>query len=254
VAAFSTPTGVALAADESVYVTDSTGHAVRLLAASGMVTTLAGGSEAGFADGRGKAAKFHSPAAIVMGDDALYVSDYANHAIRKVAFDGTVTTLAGNGTLGFADGRGAAARFNYPQGITLDAQGDLFVADSGNARIRRIDKLGNVTTVAGGSASALIDGGPGEARLFGPIGLGFDPLGNLYFTDACAVRRMSPDGHIRSVSGSLTAGVFADGDPGTATFLLPAGLAVSNTGHQVIVTDSAAHAIRVLERVDVPPP
>jgi hypothetical protein len=116
------------------------------------VTTVAGGTQ-GYADGAGTDAQFNNPWRIT-ADAAgnLYVADTDNHSIRKIDPLGNVTTVAGDGTWGSADGAGTDARFYLPYGITADAAGNLYVADTFNSRIRKIDPSGNVTTVAGGTA------------------------------------------------------------------------------------------------------
>ncbi|HTY26871.1 MAG TPA: SMP-30/gluconolactonase/LRE family protein, partial [Mycobacterium sp.] len=126
--------------------------------ATGQVTWLAGSGTVGSADGPGRSASFHRPAGAAIGvRGTLYVADSANNTIRRIAADGMVTTLAGSpGVAGSADGIGRAAHFFHPSGVAIDASGILYVADTGNATIRRIMPDGRVSTLAG-SAGALGD-------------------------------------------------------------------------------------------------
>ncbi len=149
-ARFSEPFGLAVAPDGTVLVSDAgQSHRIRRIAADGAVTTLAGGGR-GFTDGRGAEARFATPSAIALAPDgSLVVADTGNHAIRRVAPDGTVTTIAGDGTSGYVDGPAAQARFNAPVGVAVDASGRVIVADTYNDRIRVIDPDGQVRTLAG---------------------------------------------------------------------------------------------------------
>jgi streptogramin lyase len=146
------------------------------------VTTVAGGT-GGYADGAGTDARFDEPMGIT-ADAAgnLYVADTYNHRIRKIDPSGAVTTVAGDGTWGSADGAGTAAQFNHPSGITADAAGNLYVADTYNHRIRKIDPSGAVTTVAGGTWG-YAEGTGTDARFNLPSGITADAAGNLYVAD-----------------------------------------------------------------------
>src|SRR5204863_9538930 len=126
-ARFTDPFGVAAAADGTVYVTDGIGsHRIRAISPDGRVTTLAGGTR-GFADGVGADARFDTPSGVAAAaDGTIYVADTGNSAIRRVARDGSVTTVAGNGTAGYQDGPAGAARFNGPVGVAVSASGRVF--------------------------------------------------------------------------------------------------------------------------------
>jgi sugar lactone lactonase YvrE len=138
-AQFNGPRGVAVDAKGNVYVADTGNHRIRMISPAGQVTTLAGGSEPGYKDGKGSEARFNYPADIA-ADAAgnLYVADTANHCIRKITPEGVVTTLAGNGKPGDTDGPLAEAQFRAPEGVAVDSQGNVYVADTGNQRIRKI--------------------------------------------------------------------------------------------------------------------
>src|SRR4030095_10761193 len=144
---FSDPFGVAVAADGTIYVADAgESNRIRKISPDGNVTTLAGGGE-GFADGTGASASFNTPSALALGHDGnLYVADTGNNRIRKITPEGVVSTVAGNGTAGYADGPGSQAQFDGPIGVAVDTKGNIYVADTYNDRIRKISSDGVVTT------------------------------------------------------------------------------------------------------------
>jgi hypothetical protein len=151
-ARFFLPYGVAVDGAGNVYVTDGGNQLIRKITPAGAVSTIAGGVlQSGFADGAGSAARFNTPWGITVdGSGNLFVSDSENHVIRKITASGVVSTVAGVvGVTGAQDGAGAAARFNQPRGLSVDASGNLFVADHGNSVIRQISPSGVVTTIAG---------------------------------------------------------------------------------------------------------
>ena len=150
-------------------------------------TLLAGGgSESGFINGTGSAARFNYPGYMAIDASGnIYVTDGENHAIRKITPAGVVTTLAGSGTAGSADGTGAAASFNRPSGIAIGPDGHLYISESGNHTIRKITLPdGVVTTIAGIAGTSGNDNGSGaSATFYTPRGLAFDAVGNLYVAD-----------------------------------------------------------------------
>ena len=171
----------------NLYVTDRNNETLRMIdSATGAVTTLAGtAGSSGSTDGTGTAALFNSPYGIATDGTNLYVADTLNHVIRKVAItSGVVTTLAGTaGTSGSTDGTGTAAHFNSPHGITTDGT-NLYVADSGNNTIRKVDIVtGAVTTLAGIAGTSGSTNGTGSTALFSaPFGVTIDGA-SLYVTD-----------------------------------------------------------------------
>ena len=143
------------------------------------VSTLAGRGSSGYSDGIGSAAQFNEPFGIAIDRAGnLYVTDQDNHRIRKVTPKGEVSTLAG-GAQGFADGIGSAAQFNYPYGIAIDAAGNLYVADAGNGRIRKVTPKGGVSTLAGNDCFGYADGIKDAAKFNSPVGVAIDAAGNL---------------------------------------------------------------------------
>ncbi len=220
-ARFSAPGGLAIDAAGNLYVADTGNATIRKIAPDGAVTTIAGiaGAE-GSADGVGSAARFNQPGAVAIdGSGTIYVADTANHTIRKIAPDGTVSTVAGSaGNSGSADGTGADARFNGPQGVAVDSTGSVYVADTDNDTIRRITPGGAVTTVAGLPGSfGDTDGVGSAARFTRPAGLAVDAAGNIYIGQSHsgsvgAIRKVTPGGEVTTLAevGAYPAGLAVD--------------------------------------------
>jgi sugar lactone lactonase YvrE len=185
-ARFNEPWGLAIDSHDTLYVADSSNHAIRTIEPAGVVTTFAGDGTAGSFEGVGTSARFRYPIAIAL-DPArnVYIADWGNHTIRKITPSGTVTTLAGAaGASGITDGTGSAARFNAPSGIATDADGVIYVADTDNSAIRRVTPAGQVTTIAGiPGTPGNADGTGSAARFFYPNGIAFDSRGRLIITD-----------------------------------------------------------------------
>ncbi|UNK42627.1 gluconolaconase [Luteimonas sp. S4-F44] len=195
-ARFDDPYGIAVAADGTVFVAEGgASNRIRRIAADGRVDTFAGGAE-GFADGRGAQARLHTPSGLAIdAAGTLLVADTGNHAIRAIAPDGTVTTLAGTGEAGFADGPAAQARFHAPTGVAVDAAGRVLVADGFNDRIRVIEH-GQVRTLAGDGQPGFADGSGRQARFDTPSGVAVDAEGIVWVADTGnhALRRIATDG------------------------------------------------------------
>ncbi|MGF7079160.1 IPT/TIG domain-containing protein [Mucilaginibacter sp. UYCu711] len=189
-AKFSSPTNIAVDGIGNVYVTDL--HRIRKITNAGVVTTLAGSDVDGNFDGKGTAAQFGFMAGITSDIDGnVYVTDKKYLNVRKITPDGVVTTLAGSGTAGLADGVGATAQFNNPKGIAIDQSGNVFVTDENKSlpvfEIRVINKLGWVSTlIKGNSSTGVINGPTASAAVNSANGLTFDPAGNLYIVNTGA--------------------------------------------------------------------
>ena len=186
-ARFNAPLGLALAPNGDLLVADSGNHAIRRVTPAGVVSTFAGGLEQwGAADGKGEQARFYGPVGLTFDKGGnLFVADSFNHAIRRVAPDGTVSTFAGKlGEDGFADGSATEARFGTPAELAFDASGNLFVTDGFYNTLRRIKPDGTVSTVAGlAGAEGSADGGNVAARFFNPYGLVATAAGTLIVSD-----------------------------------------------------------------------
>lgn len=249
-ARFDVPTGLAVAVDGTLYVADRDNHRIRRISRDGMVTTLAGSGEAGFTDGPALTARFDRPLGVAVDSaGAVYVADAGNHRIRRIGRDGNVTTLAGSGSPGdggggFADGSGGTALFSHPHGVAVDAAGAVYVADTGNHRVRRIAPDGAVTTLAGIGNGGYQDGAGVGADFSLPKGIAVDPSGNIYVAEYGnhAVRRITPDGTVTTVAGSGKPG-FADGPGREARLNSPEGLAIGPDG-ALYVADGGNHRIR----------
>jgi sugar lactone lactonase YvrE len=186
-ARFDEPSGVALAADGTLYVSDAWNHRVRAIAPDGTVTTRAGTSVPGDADGPGPQAGFDHPGAMAIGSDgALYVADEFAHTVRRVAPDGTVTTLAGDGySKGHLDGTGTNARLTFPVGLTAGADGTLYVAERDACYLRAVSPTGAVTTLNPQSnyRCGFANGPLAAAAINNALGLGTGTDGALLIAD-----------------------------------------------------------------------
>ncbi len=246
-AQFRGPGAMALDRSGNLYVCD--GDALRKVTPAGVVTTLAGSSvgpnygSSGYVDATGTAARFAGLTGVVVDNNGnAYVSDWGNNRIRKVTSAGVVTTLAGQATTGYADGTGAAAKFAGLAGMAMDASGNIYVADYGNQRIRKVTSSGVVTTVAG-STQGYCDGLGAAAQFNFPTGVAVDTNGTLYVADTgnnriCAV---TPAGAVSTMAGSGKG--YAEGVGPLAKFYTPGGVTVDASG-TVYVGDGANHLIR----------
>jgi hypothetical protein len=194
-ASFNGPYGIAVDASGNIYVADIDNHLIRKITAAGVVTTFAGSTTPGSADGTGAGAAFNQPYGVALDTNGnVYVADRSNHMIRKITPAGVVTTLAGSTTPGSSDGTGAGASFKSPNAVALDASGNVYVADRGNHMIRKISPAGVVTTLAGSTTSGASDGTGSGASFTNPTGLALDANGTIYVADRNnnMIRKMTP--------------------------------------------------------------
>jgi sugar lactone lactonase YvrE len=214
------------------------------------VSTVAGdGSPAFRDDPHSDQAAFADPFAIALNrDGVIYVSDAGNsNRIRKLTPDGTVTTLAG-GAEGYADGLGANASFNTPSGLALDANGNVYVADTGNNRIRKITPEGLVSTIAGDGKAGYADGPALQARFDGPIGIAVDAHDDILIADTYndRVRMITPSGNVTTLAGVGRPG-YQDGAASGALFDTPCGV-VSTSDGSVVVADTGNSRLRKISQ------
>jgi cysteine-rich repeat protein len=258
-----TPRGVAVDGIGNVYIADTLNNRIRRVDPRGMIETIAGTAVAGFAgdDGAAIAAKLSAPHAIAVdGLGNLTIADRANNRVRRIDVDGIITTIAGTGTASFGGDNAAAtsATLNNPQGVGLDAQGRVYIADTGNQRIRRIETNGTITTIAGSGActTSCAPGFSGDgsaatsARLAAPRGVTTDGAGNVYIADSDNSRIRKITGTtISTIAGLATPGFSGDGSaPAGAQLSVPTAVAVGAQG-ELFVADSKNHRIRKLSAV-----
>jgi sugar lactone lactonase YvrE len=249
---FPIPAGIAVDADDNVFIADTFNNRVRV-ETYGIVITVAGSGAYGYGGDGGAAynAGLNEPSGVAVDADGnLYIADCYNNRIRKVDLNDNITTVAGNGTNRFSGDGGPAvnASLNFPNGVTVDASGNLFIADTENARIRKVDTNGIITTVAGGNSSgALGDGGAAtNAYLQSPAEAVADAYGNLFIADSYhhRIRKVSSNGIITTVAGNGTPGYSGDGGAATNAWLnYPSAVAVDAYGN-LFIADTSNNRIR----------
>ncbi len=237
-ARFGEPTGLTLSPAGVLFVADRSNHVIRRVTLTGDVSTFAGtAGNYGYADGQGAAAQFWYPSGVA-ADAAgnLYVTDTSNEVIRKIAADGTVTTVAGTALqIGYADGTGGAARFTVPYGIAASAGGTLFVTEPPDgptiARVRMITPGGVVSTLAGADHGST-DGSGTSARFHNPTGIAVDPANNVFIADTAnqTIRKITPVGAVSTLAGLADSPGSTDGAGRDARFYFPRGIAVDAQG------------------------
>jgi len=246
-AMFLSPGGVAADALGNVYVADQGNETIRMVTASGVVTTIAGSpGQSGSTDGPGTVALFENPDSIALDSSGkLYVADGGAGTIRKMTptrsggiAGWSVSTLAGlPDTSGSSDGTGSAALFNQPTGLAVDLAGDIYVADQGNDTIRRITPDGSTTTLAGAAGQTGSVDGVGAAARFGmPWGLAVNGAGIVFVADTGneTIRAVSPSGVVSTLAGAPSSGS-TDGQGSSALFTLPSGVAFDDVGDVYVV-------------------
>lgn len=257
------PRGIAVGPDGSLYIADTSNHCIRKKDRSGVITTVVGHGfpkpPAGYSGDGGEAiyAQLRTPTDVALGPDgSLYIADNGNHCIRRVGPDGIITTVAGIGGMfssGYSGDGGPAtdAELYSPTSIDVGPDGSLYIADSSNHCIRKVDPAGIITTVAGKGPDDYGfsgDGGPArDALLTYPDGIALAPDGSLFFTDnGKYVRRIGTDGIITTVAGDVNSGAGYSGDGGPAIEAQlndPTALAFGPDGSLYIV-DSSNHCLR----------
>ena len=238
------PSSVAVDAAGNLFIADTFNLCVRKVNAGGTITTAAGTGGAGYSGdgGPANAARLRNPTGVAVDSSGnLFIADSLNHCVRKVDAGGTITTVAGTGVFGYSGdgGPAIAARLAYPEQLAVDNLGNLYIADQGNERIRKVDAGGTITTVAGtGVFGYFGDGGPAiAARLAHPTSVAVDAWGRLQIADAVnhRIRQVDLDGTITTVAGTGDFGFAGDGGPATAAWLSnPHGVATDGSGRLYI--------------------
>ena len=252
------PTRVALDGTGNLFIADAGHHRVRKVNLStGVITTVAGDGVAGFGGDGGPATSAHldTPIDVAVSGTVLAIADKENHRVRSVNLStGVIATVAGDGTPGFGGDGGPAtsARLWYPEGVALDGT-TLYVADTGNGRVRKVTTAGAISTVAGGGFRSSGDGGLAtDAQLTMPGGVTLDGSHNLYISEGLKsrVRQMRPDGIISTVAGDGVHGFDGEGAPAVLAHLrYPRGLAADQDG-RLYMADSYNNRIRTVDRDD----
>jgi ribosomal protein S30 len=250
------PHGVVVDASGNLYIADRDNERVRKVDTNGIITTVAGNGVYGYSGDGGPAtqAMLRWPyGGAVDASGNLYIADMDNNRIRKVNANGIITRVAGNGIEGFSGdgGPAAQARLYWPAAVAVDGFGQLYIADSGNNRIRKVDTKGIITTVAGNEMSGYNgDGGPAtEATLDYPHGVAVDASGNLYIGDMnnYRIRKVDTNGIITTIAGGMGGGYAGDGGPATqAQLYFPQGVALDTSGN-LYIADNENNCIRKVD-------
>ena len=246
---FTAAVSVVSDASGNLLVSDLEDHCIWKVSPAKVVTLLAGTQGIpGSADGQGLAARFRNPGGLALDASGnLLVADTGNHTLRRVAPDGTVTTLAGSpGVPGTLDAVGTLARFNGPYGLAVDGTGGVYISDSQNHTIRLMATDGTVSTYAGKAGqSGSTDASGGSARFDQPNGLALASNGTLYVADygnSC-LRVIAPSGQVSTLAGLAGTPAYADGTGSAARFNLPVGIALDASGN-LWIADTHNHAVR----------
>ena len=246
-ATFDGPSGVAVDGAGNTYVADTLSNLIRKITPGGAVTTLAGtAGVAGSSDGVGALATFNQPNGVAVDSAGnVYVADTGNKTIRKISSADVVSTFAGKaGVTGSADGTGDAASFTSPNGVAVDASGNVYVADLMNNTVRKISPTGVVTTFAGtAGVSGSADGVGGAASFMFPTDVAVDSAGNIYLSDQCVIRKITPGAAVTTLAGKAGVCGSNDGTGAAAQFFYQIGLTVDAAGN-VYVADGGGSTIR----------
>lgn len=244
-ASFNQPGYMCMDPAGNLYVADYRNNKIRKITPTGDVTTFVGSGSQGATDGTGTGATFYRPASICIDSQGnFYVADFMNHKIRKVTSGGVVTTFAGSGFQGSANGNGTSASFDFPADLVADAADNIYVVDKENNKIRKITPSGDVTTFAGANFSGSTDGMGTTARFNKPSGICIDASGNFYISDQYnqKIRKITPAGQVSTIAGSGAQGS-TDGAAATASFYYPTGICIDTSGN-LFVADFSNEKIR----------
>jgi sugar lactone lactonase YvrE len=248
------PAALAVDASGNIYIAN--GNRIRKVDKSGTITTIAGNGSSGYSGDGGPAtsAELSYPCGVALDASGnIYIADAIDNCIRKVDVSGDITTVAGNGTMGCSgdDGPATSAELSAPAGVTVDAAGNLYIADCSNNRIRKVDKKGFVTTIAGNGARGYSgDGGPAiDSELNSPTGLVMDTSENIYIIDTGnnRIRKVDKKGFITTIAGNGLMDYSGDGGPATSADLFyPYGVAVDTAGNLFVTEKSVIREVTAI--------
>jgi sugar lactone lactonase YvrE len=242
-AQFKDPYRVAIDGGGNIYMLDQVDPRIRKISAAADVTTYAGTDQAGFQNGDALLAQFQVNAEGIAADAQgnVYMGDTFNERIRKISTTGQVSTQAGNGTEGLTDGDIATAQFRFPDGVAIDGQGNIYVADGGNFCIRKVTPAGVVSRFAGSGTRGTSDGNATDAQFYEMIDIVADSHGNLFVIDDNRIRKITPQGVVSTIAGSTVG--YADGEGSIAKFKDPLGLGI-DAQDNIYVADANNNRIR----------
>jgi len=268
-AQLATPEGVEVDSSDNIYIVDTGNHCIRRINTLGIITTIAGTGTGGFTGDNGPAtsANINMPREIALDSSGnIYIADSANNRVRKLTLqtNGTyiISTIAGTGTAGSTGDNGPArtATFDYPSGVAVDSSGNIYISDSNNNRIRKVDTTGKITTVAGSNNIGYFTGNNGlatSASLNSPRGLAVDSSGNIYIAEAVnnSIRKLTLQTNgtyiISIVAGTGTAGFSGDDGPATsATLYFPTGIAIDSSLN-IYISDNNNNCIRKVDSAGI---
>jgi sugar lactone lactonase YvrE len=258
-ALFRSPEGITIDNKGNLYITEYLSSIIRKIDAKGNVSILAGQPlKTGFADGKASESLIDRPHGIAVDNKGnVFFCDMKSHLIRKIDSKGIVSTVAGEkGKAGSKNGKGKNAQFSQPEGVVVDRKGNLFIADTYNFTVRKIDKNGNVTTFAGLGGKKGYTDGQGKKALFNmPIGIAIDKNDNLLVLDAIydsseqgnsVIRKIDPKGNVTTFAGVQGKNGHKDGKLREAIFNKPVGISVADDG-TIFVADTEADLIRKID-------
>ncbi len=254
------PNGLALDDRGDLYIADIGTHRILKLDRQGRMRVIAGIGDGGFSGDNGLAAqaRLFAPHDLTVDSEGnLWIADTFNHRLRRINRQGVITTVAGNGKAEYSGDHGPALRasLNNPQGIAIDRDGDVLVADTYNNVVRRIDRNGTITTFAGSEPGFGGDGGPAnKAQLNLPMAVAVAPDGSVYISDAgnSRIRRVTADGKIQTVAGygpaqdTYGAGFAGDGGPAEKAKIFSATDIRFDSAGNLFIADSGNNRIRVV--------